>query len=324
MGEAGARQRTGGLVGASALIEEVHRQILRVATNRHPVLILGESGTGKEVVARAIHEQGPWRDRPFVPVDCAALSPTLVESELFGHVRGAFTGASQARTGLFAEAESGTIFLDEIGYLAIDLQTKLLRVLQEGEVRPLGGNQRQRVEARVIAATNVDLKEAVKKGTFRPDLYFRLNVVSIKLPPLRDRKEDIPALVEHLSERHGGRELAARFSPEAMKILAEYDWPGNVRELENCVQRALALGCGPTIGAKDLRSTIVHRGGQAEGAESNKLKDLERRAILQALKSAGGDRARAARLLGIGKTTIYRKLKEYGLETEPPSVVSPK
>jgi len=316
-----SQQGFGNLIGTSAAMRKVYDLVLKVAEKRHPVLILGESGTGKELVARAIHAYGPWCDKPFVPVDCGALTPTLIESELFGHVRGAFTGATQARSGLLAEAKAGTVFLDEIAELPIEVQSKLLRALQEREIRPLGSNERQILQGRIIAATNVDLKEALERGTFRKDLYFRLNVVAIKVPPLRERKSDIPALVHFFLDRHGAAEDGVTdFSPEAMNLLMNYDWPGNVRELENCIQAALALRSGPLINLNDLRSTIHvrHRKeGAVENTDSTKLQDLERRAILQALERAGGDRLRAAKLLGIGKTTIYRKLKEYGLEDSP-------
>lgn len=306
----------GEFVGTSEAMQQVYQMILRVSGKRHPVLILGESGTGKELVARAIHNFGPMKDKPFVPVDCGALTPNLIESELFGHVRGAFTGAAQARTGLLAAAGGGTVFLDEIGELPIELQAKLLRALQEREIRPLGSNEAVPLSARVVAATNRDLQAAVDKGTFRQDLFFRLNVVSIVAPALRERKVDIPALAQHFIERHGGAaEGIAGFAPEAMDRMMSYAWPGNVRELENCVQRAIALGSGPMLQLKDLPPVMLGTiKSQAQPGEPHTLEDLERRAIVNALETAGGDRIRAAKLLGIGKTTIYRKLKEYGLD----------
>jgi len=306
-----------GLLGDSPAMREVYRVILRMANKRHPVLILGESGTGKELVARAIHAQGPWRDKPFVPVDCGALAPTLFESELFGHVRGAFTGATEARQGLLASAQGGTLFLDEIAELPFEAQAKLLRVLQEYEVKPLGTNERRRVDARIVAATNQDLKAAIKRGTFRKDLYFRLNVVAVKLPPLRERAGDIPALVDFFIKKHGGAESGgAGLSDEVMRRLMSYDWPGNVRELENCIQRVLVVGSGPMIQVCDLPSSLLYFMASTPAArdDARTLQVLERHAILQALEATGGDRARAARLLGIGKTTIYRKVKQYGLE----------
>jgi two-component system response regulator HydG len=304
------------LIGTSPRMQKVYRLILKVAPKRHPVLIVGESGTGKELVAHAIHVYSPWSKKPFMPVDCGALTPALIESELFGHVRGAFTGAVQTRQGLLAAAEGGTVFLDEIGELPVEVQAKLLRVLQEREIKPIGSNQRMPLEARIIAATNQDLQTAIRRGDFRKELYFRLDVVSIKLPPLRERKSDIPLLVHYFLERHGGGEgNTPGISIEAMSRLMSYDWPGNVRELENCIQRALALGSGSHIQVKDLPTNLLHHvsaDGDEQGIEP--LRDQERRAILRALETTRGDRVRAAKLLKIGKTTIYRKIKEYQLD----------
>jgi two-component system response regulator HydG len=314
-----------GLSGASARMQKVYHVIAKIAQTRDPVLILGESGTGKELVARAIHGKGPWRDRPFVPIDCGALTPTLIESEMFGHVRGAFTGATHGRQGLLAAAGEGTVFLDEIVELPVELQPKLLRVLQEREIKPLGSNQRIPVKARIIAATNQDLEAAIKRGTFRKELFFRLNVVSIKLPPLRERREDIPGLVRFFLAKHKASLVSITgVSEEVMARLMSYDWPGNVRELENCIQRALALGSAPQIRVVDLPSNLLYFVGQPprDPAALATLRELEQRHILQALEATKGDRLRAARLLGIGKTTIYRKLKEYGLDDDadsPPS-----
>lgn len=306
----------GNLVGTSEKMQKVYRLMVKVTPKRYPVLILGESGTGKELVARAIHAHSPWRDRPFVPVDCGALTPTLIESELFGHVRGAFTGATQTRPGLLATARGGTVFLDEIGELPVELQGKLLRALQDHEIRPIGSDERRRMEARIITATNQDLEAATKRGSFRKELYFRLNVVSIKLSPLRERKSDIPTLVHYFIDRYGGtQDGVTGVSYEAMTRLINYDWPGNVREVENCVQRALALGSKPLIQLQDLPSNLLYHVGSAPEAEKvGSLREMERRAIFQALEATGGDRLRAAKLLGIGKTTIYRKLKEYGVK----------
>ena len=267
-------------------------------------------------MARAIHSYGPWRDLPFVPVDCGALSSTLIESELFGHVRGAFTGASQNRSGLLVAGGKGTVFLDEIAELPVELQSKLLRAIQEREVRPVGSNRSMPLEARIIAGTNQHLEGAITRGTFRKDLFFRLNVVSIKLPPLRERKNDIPLLVLHFIDRYGGTSGGiSDISYDAMSRLMSYDWPGNVRELENCIQRALALGAPPEIQVSDLPSNLVY-GMQNESGKRrfSTLREIERDAIRQALEVSGGDRLRAARLLGIGKTTVYRKIKEYDLE----------
>ncbi|MBZ5514831.1 MAG: sigma-54 dependent transcriptional regulator [Acidobacteriia bacterium] len=304
------------LVGTSPRMQKVYRLILKVAPKRHPVLIVGESGTGKELVARAIHAYSPWNKNPFVPVDCGALTPALIESELFGHVRGAFTGAVQTRQGLLAAAEGGAVFLDEIAELPVELQAKLLRSLQEREIKPIGSNARTRLDARIIAATNQDLSVAIRRGDFRKELFFRLDVVSIKLPALREHKSDIPLLAHYFIERHGGADGATvDVSCEAMSRLMSYDWPGNVRELENCIQRALALGSGPLIQVRDLPSNLLHHvGSPTEGEVMPTLKEQERRAILQALETTQGDRIRAARLLGIGKTTIYRKIHEYRIE----------
>ncbi|HUY15591.1 MAG TPA: sigma-54 dependent transcriptional regulator [Terriglobia bacterium] len=308
----------GKLIGSSSQMQRVYQVILRVAAKRHPVLILGESGTGKELVARSIHAHSPAPDHPFVAVDCGSLTPTLIESELFGHVRGAFTGANQSRMGLLAAAGGGTVFLDEIGELPVELQAKLLRALQEREIRPIGGNETYPLHARVIAATNRNLEEEIGEGRFREDLYFRLNVVSMLLPPLRLRKSDIPSLIQVFMGRHAAAdEGITGFAPEAMERLMAYNWPGNIRELENCVQHAIALGTGPLLGVGDLPAAILrHIAEPTDGDAANTMQELERRAIMRALESSGGDRMRAAKLLGIGKTTIYRKLKEYGLGDE--------
>jgi two-component system response regulator HydG len=309
-----SRPGFGGLVGVSSKMQRVYHLIEKVSSHTCPVLILGESGTGKELVARSIHFAGPRRERPFVPVDCSALVPTLIESELFGYVKGAFTGAMQNRHGLLETAAGGTLFLDEIGDLPVDLQAKLLRALQEREIKPVGSNDRVPIDVRVIAATNRDLEDAIRKGQFRQDLYFRLNVVQIKLPPLRDRKHDMPMLVTSFLDKfsHPQRPVTT-ISEEAMSRLMAYDWPGNVRELENAVERGLALGSGVAITLTDLPTNLQH--GLFERSLGTDdlvpLEELERRAIFRALRETGGDKLAAARLLGIGKTTLYRKLKEY-------------
>jgi two-component system response regulator HydG len=306
----------GGMVGSSAKMRDLYRFLLRIAPKRYPVLVVGESGTGKELVARAIHAYGPWRTRPFVPVDCGALTPGLIESELFGHVRGSFTGATRDRPGLFRTADDGTIFLDEIGELPLELQVKLLRVLQESEFRAVGGDARIPLKARLVAATNRDLEVAIKNRTFRGDLYYRLNVLTVKLSPLRARKEDIAPLAQYFIARHGeGEPGVAGVSPAALERLTAYDWPGNVRELENCVRHALAVTAGPLIELRDL----PHELRSMEPARANRrtltyLEEVERRAILDVLDSTSGQRLSAAKLLGIGKTTLYSKLKEYGIE----------
>jgi DNA-binding NtrC family response regulator len=304
----------GGLIGISARMQRVYRMIERVSQHSYPVLILGESGTGKELVARSIHFQGPRKNRPFVPVDCSALVPTLIESELFGHVKGAFTGAQQSKAGLLEAAGDGTLFLDEIGDLPVDMQAKLLRALQEREVKPVGSNERVPLRARVIAATNRDLDAAIRGGTFRQDLYFRLNVVQIKLPPLRERKSDIPLLVNSFLEKLAEPDHSAHtLTAEALRRLMVYDWPGNVRELENCIQRGIAMGSTTEVQFSDLPSNLHEpvREGGAEESEMVPLLVLERRAIFRAMRETNGDKLAAARLLGIGKTTLYRKLKQY-------------
>jgi DNA-binding NtrC family response regulator len=304
----------GGLIGISARMQRVYRMIERVSQHSYPVLILGESGTGKELVARSAHFQGPRKQRPFVPVDCSALVPTLIESELFGHVKGAFTGAQQNKPGLLEAADDGTLFLDEIGDLPIDMQAKLLRALQEREVKPVGSNERIPLRARVIAATNRDLDAAIRGGTFRQDLYFRLNVVQIKLPPLRERKTDIPLLVNSFLEKFCEPDKPVHtVSDETLRRLMAYDWPGNVRELENCIERAIALGTGNVMQFTDLPSNLQYdaRERAPEDGEMVSLMVLERRAIFRAMRETNGDKLAAARMLGIGKTTLYRKLKQY-------------
>src|ERR1700723_2981442 len=244
-----------GIVGTSAKIQDVVPMISRLKETRTPVLITGESGTGKELVAHAIHYRGPLAQMPFVAVDCGSLVPTLMESELFGHEKGSFTGALKSKPGLFHAANGGTIFLDEIGELPLEMQAKLLRVLQEKEVRPVGSNDRINVDVRVMAATNRDLESAYRAGTFRKDLYFRLNVVTVHIPPLRERRSDIPMLVHHFLNRYAP-DGHLQVTAAAMKSLLQYDWPGNVRELENCVERAVALGDRQTIDVSDLPPAI--------------------------------------------------------------------
>jgi two-component system response regulator HydG len=309
-----SRPGFGQLVGVSAKMQRVYHLIEKIAAHTCPVLILGESGTGKELVARSVHFASPRRERPFVPVDCSALVPTLIESELFGYVKGAYTGATQSRRGLLETAAGGTLFLDEIGDLPVDLQAKLLRALQEREIKPVGSNERVSIDVRVIAATNRDLEEAIHKGQFRQDLFFRLNVVQIKLPPLRERKNDIPLLVNSFLEKFSAADRpVSSVSEDALARLLAYDWPGNVRELENAMERAVALGSGPVVALPDLPTNLQHGNFERRMGmdELVPLEELERRAIFRALRETSGDKLAAARLLGIGKTTLYRKLKEY-------------
>jgi len=312
-----SKQGFGSIVGRAPEMEKLYRIIAKAAHSNHPVLILGESGTGKELVARSIHFSGPFRDKPFIPVDCGSLVPTLIESELFGYVKGAFTGAVQSRDGLLAIAEGGTVFLDEVGELPVDLQAKLLRAIQEREIRPVGSTRRIPINVRILAATNRDLEQAVAQGTFRRDLYFRLNVLSLRIPPLRERRQDVPLLATHFLERLvkiTGQERS--LSDDAMKALLAYDWPGNVRELENCLERACAFTTGPVIQFSDLPSSMHSASGiAAVGGDSHAkilpMAELEKQTILNTITQLNGDKLMAARLLGIGKTTLYRKLKEY-------------
>jgi two-component system, NtrC family, response regulator AtoC len=307
-----------GIIGTSAKIQDVLRMVSRLKDTRTPVLITGESGTGKELVARAIHYRGPLARMPFVAVDCGSLVPTLLESELFGHEKGAFTGALKAKAGLFQAASGGSIFLDEVGELPFEMQAKLLRVLQEKEVRPVGSNEKTAVDVRVIAATNRDLEAAYRGGTFRKDLYFRLNVVTVHLPSLRERRSDIPQLVHSFLDRYAAGDNIS-VEPAVMRILLQYDWPGNVRELENCVARAVALGDRRSIDVDDLppaiRGTIDHAGSIEDAADlsTTALADLERLTVTRVFEQAGGDKALAGRMLGISRATLYRKLKRYNI-----------
>jgi two-component system response regulator HydG len=331
--------------------------IRKISQNHYPVLIQGESGTGKELVARSIHDGGLQAGQPFLPIDCGSLVSTLIESELFGHERGAFTGATAAKIGLLQAAGGGTVFLDEIGEMPLALQSRFLRALQEKEVRPVGSTRRVPIQARIIAASNRDLEAGVQQGSFRKDLYFRLNVISLGLPPLRERRSDIPLLANYMVEKYKSPgHPCPTISQGAMRLLMDYDWPGNVRELQNCIERAAALGSGSVLQAGDVAGGMQGGGrrgafagaanpvfrlsgsaagnfveappsdpGCVEGKVSGigffspndpviPWSECEKRAILGALREAGGDRVRAARLLGIGKTTVYRKLKEYGFD----------
>jgi len=310
-----------GIIGNSVGIQHVLRLISRLKDTRTPVLISGESGTGKELVARALHYRGTLAKRPFVAVDCGSLVPTLIESELFGYEKGAFTGALRSKQGLLQSADTGTIFLDEVGELPLEMQAKILRFLQEKEVRPVGSNQKVKVDVRIMAATNRDLETEYKKGTFRKDLYFRLNVVTIHLPPLRERRSDIPILANWFLERLApGRD--ASVSGAAMKALLAYDWPGNVRELENCLERAVALGDQRLIDLSDLPPSIARAEAPekvarfemaASGDPTTDLEDIERATIQRVFVQVNGDKALAGKMLGISRATLYRKLKRYNI-----------
>jgi len=310
-----------GIVGSSAKIQDVLRMVSRLKDTRTPVLITGESGTGKELVARAIHFRGTFANRPFVAVDCGSLVPTLIESELFGYEKGAFTGALKSRTGLFQSANGGTIFLDEIGELPLELQAKLLRVLQEKEVRPVGSNVRTKVDVRVIAATNRDLEKEYRTGMFRKDLYFRLNVVTVHVPALRERRSDIPMLSHWFLDRCApGRSV--QVTNAAMKCLLQYDWPGNVRELENCIERAVALGNQQSIDIDDLPPAIGSEPAtehepaalsSSAGFSTTDLEDIERNTIERVFRQVKGDKVLAGKMLGISRATLYRKLKRYNI-----------
>jgi len=316
----------GSMIGRSPEMEKLYRILSKVAQSAHPVLILGESGTGKELVARTIHAYGPNSAKPFLPVDCGSLVPSLMESELFGYVKGAFTGANRSKDGLLVAAEGGTVFLDEIGELSLDLQAKLLRALQEREVRPVGATHRLPIRARMLAATNRDLASMVEKGAFRKDLFYRLNVVNLRLPALRDRRQDIPLLAAHFLDRIS-HDRGAKFtlSDEALRVMMDYAWPGNVRELEHAVDRACTMSSGPVLHLGDFPTQLQQQGLESSRPVSNghepdpgspgvmTLADLERQAILDAIRKLHGDKLQAAKLLGIGKTTLYRKLKEYGI-----------
>ena len=320
-----AEMELSGIVGSSSKIREVMRLVARLKDTRTPVLISGESGTGKELVARAIHYRGSFAKRPFVAVDCGSLVPTLIESELFGYEKGAFTGALKSKDGLFQAAHTGTIFLDEIGELSMDMQAKLLRVLQEKEVRPVGSNQKTKVDVRVIAATNRDLESAYKEGRFRKDLYFRLNVVTLHLPPLRERKSDISPLIHYFLDKFAPDKMFS-ITPAATRCMMQYDWPGNVRELENSIERAVALGSEDTIDVTDLPPAL--RSGsmgsaapdeaapavaQAGAMADTDLEELERTTIQRVFEQVNGDKALARKMLGISRATLYRKLKRYNI-----------
>jgi DNA-binding NtrC family response regulator len=299
----------------------VYKQIAHASDSAAPVLISGESGTGKELVARAIHAHSPRAGRAFVALNCGAVTETLLESELFGHVRGAFTGATADRKGVFEQAHGGTVFLDEIGDTPLAMQVKLLRVLQDGEIRPVGGSRAIHADARIVAATNIDINRAVADQRFREDLYYRLSVITIHLPPLRERRDDIPLLIDQFVANAGARAgRVVTMSPEAKAALSGYRWPGNVRELENTIER-LVVFCRGRINVEDLPPAIVAAPPLQDRLFQDlpALDELERRYLLHVLDAMGGNRSRAAEVLGIDRRTLYRMAERFGipLKDEP-------
>jgi DNA-binding NtrC family response regulator len=298
------------LVGRSPALLEVYKQVARAASTQVPVLITGETGTGKEQVARVLHERSTRSDGPFIPVDCAAIAESLMESELFGHAKGAFTGAAGLRRGLFEEATGGTLFLDEIGDVGPKIQSQLLRTIQEGEIRRLGESTAIKVDVRIVTATNKDLLQLVRDGRFREDLFYRLDVVHLHLPPLRDRREDIPALVEHFGSLHARGGARPVFTQEAIARLQQYDWPGNVRQLENVVARALALNVTGIVGPQDIPEPIGDGPKKLTGlaADMPTLAELSRRYAAHVLQYTGGNKSEAARLLEVDRKTLYKLL----------------
>jgi DNA-binding NtrC family response regulator len=324
----------GEMVGHSDVMQEVFRLVDQVAPARSTVLITGESGTGKELIAKAIHESSPRATKPFVTVNSSNIPSELLESELFGHTRGAFTGAVAAKKGLFEVADGGSIFLDEIGDIPPETQARLLRVIQEREFTPLGDTTPRRVDVRIIAATNIDLKDAVKQGTFREDLYYRLSVVPIELPPLRDRSVDILPLAQHFIRKYNeenGRHVSEQIKPDVLALLESYSWPGNVRELENAIERAVVIAPGEEITRECLRTEIsdpqAARAAMREGASGvsaleigrginfyDEVRRFEIDLIRRALEQTGGHQSRAARLLGMNATTLNSKIKTYNID----------
>jgi len=309
-----------GIVGRSRVMQEVIRKLERVAETKSTILITGETGTGKELAARAIHARSAQRDRPLIKVNCAAIPEALLESELFGHVRGAFTGATSNRKGRFALADGGTIFLDEIGTLGLPVQAKLLRVLQEREFEPVGAERTQQVDVRVIAATNRDLRAMVAEGRFLEDLYYRLSVIPVKLPPLRERREDVAPLAEHFVRKHAlrtGRKIE-RIEPAALERLQAYAWPGNVRELENAIERAVVLASGPVVDAASISMLEPPVGLAASGLPSERLHDnvewAEQESVRRALRRASGVKKDAAQLLGISQRALSYYLSKYHID----------
>src|SRR5579875_634754 len=303
------------IIGRSPAMQEIFATVERVAGTRATVLLCGESGVGKDMIARAIHQHSPRRDRPFVKINCTAIPENLMESELFGYEKGAFTGANTSKPGKFEQADTGTVFLDEIGDVPASIQVKLLRVLQDREFERLGSNKVLHADVRVIAATNVDLRAALEQGTFREDLYYRLNVVPLNIPPLRERKEDIPFLADHFAKKFGGK-----LSESAIERLMSYHWPGNVRELENVVERSILLARAPRVEAADIRIDAAAARSRPAGAgdhflpEGMTLDEYEQSIIREALKRANGNKSQAARLLGLTRNALRYRLAQMGIE----------
>jgi DNA-binding NtrC family response regulator len=316
--ELGLRYEFDNIIGRSPAMQEIFGAITRVAPTRATVLLAGESGVGKDLIARAIHFHSPRRDKPFVKINCTALPENLMESELFGYEKGAFTGAVTAKPGKFEQADTGTVMLDEIGDVPPAIQVKLLRVLQEREIERLGSNKTRRIDVRVVAATNVDLRLALENGTFREDLYYRLNVVPIEIPPLRSRKIDIPYLADHFAKKIGkDMGTPCSISQEAIDRMMAYDWPGNIRELENTIERSIVLCSGDTLRAEDIRLDTA----RSKLAPSNtflpegmSLDQYERSIIREALRRASGNKSHAARLLGITRNALRYRLSQMGME----------
>jgi DNA-binding NtrC family response regulator len=311
----GERYKFENIIGSSPAMQEIFATIMRVAPTRATVLLAGESGVGKDMIARAIHQHSPRKDRPFVKINCTAIPENLMESELFGYEKGAFTGANISKPGKFEQANTGTVMLDEIGDVPASVQVKLLRILQEREFERLGSNKTQQTDVRVIAATNVDLRAALEQGTFREDLYYRLNVVPMNIPPLRERKEDIPYLVDHFVKKFGGE-----ISEGALERLVSYHWPGNVRELENVIERSILLAKGPRVESDDIKiESGIGRARPAFSAEAflpegMTLDQYEQSIIREALKRANGNKSQAARLLGLTRNALRYRLTQMGIE----------
>jgi len=317
----------GRIIGKSPAMLEVYKTVARVAPTKSTVLVLGESGTGKELIARAVHEHSPRANGPFVAVDCGALTETLLESELFGHMRGSFTGAFADKKGVFEEAQGGTCFLDEIGGISPNLQARLLRVLQEHEIRRVGGKDWLPVDVRVVAATNRDLADAVAKGEFRQDLYYRLDVITIQLPPLRERADDIPLLAQHFLKyySHESGKSVPALSDAAMELLCAHPWPGNIRELENAIEQAVALSYQPVLTPEDLPREVRERrastiaslaaqSGQFVFPDTPSLEEVKKRYVLYVLQRAGGNVSATARILNVDRRSLYRMLARYKIE----------